>query len=503
MSYPTDPCHNGALEMADIAVIIPCFNLGAYVEEAIESALRQTLPPSDIVVVDDGSTDHQTREVLAGIAASRVRVVRTSNQGVSAARNRGIRITTAPYLVTLDADDRLAPTYLERTTSVLDEKPAVAFVSTALRAFGDAAYMWTPPKPSVRTALIRGGPHPATIFRREVWDAVGGFNEGAEVQGCEDLDFWLGALQKGFEGVVLPEPLLDYRVRSNSVHQRLVAESRQSQVMSAVLRRHGDVILAQGPDLMADKELFLEELRSHHEALDDSRRRLQAELSQVEGALDAARAALEERGSWADVDGVSLFKRESPPLTSDSIPQHYIRSFVTGLPREVDWVVIGDTELAHWAAGVMREAADGSGRVRVVGRSVAAGYPPASMRGVVAIDVLQCAPSPHRHLGELIDLVEPGGLLACVLPAIPAPGAGGPTSDLRGFTEAGARHLFAEFLPLAAFSVVGYGNVLAGAAALAGRSAACLAHTQLDHVDPMFPVLYGVRAVRPIERADA
>src|SRR5512145_3157884 len=101
--------------MTGIAVVIPCYDLGAFLEEALDSVLGQSRPAAEIVVVDDGSTDPATRQVLATVQEPRTRVVRTANRGAGAARNHGIRLTSAPYIVTLDADDMLAPDYLEAT----------------------------------------------------------------------------------------------------------------------------------------------------------------------------------------------------------------------------------------------------------------------------------------------------------------------------------------------------------------------------------------------------
>ena len=126
----------------------------------------------------------------------------------------------APYLVALDADDELDPEYLEKTASRLDAESSLGFVTTGIQAFGAASYVWTPPECSVRNALARGTAHACTMFRRSMWEAVGGFSPDSE---CEDLDFFLTAMIAGHRGAVVPEPLLRYRVRGGAMHQTAVA----------------------------------------------------------------------------------------------------------------------------------------------------------------------------------------------------------------------------------------------------------------------------------------
>ncbi|HEY8223912.1 MAG TPA: glycosyltransferase, partial [Pyrinomonadaceae bacterium] len=103
-----------------VSVIIPAFNSGEYIVEAIESTLRQTYPSVEIIVVDDGSTD-DTRERLSDLIANQqIRYVRQDNKGLSAARNTGIRLAGGKYLQFLDADDLIEPTKLEKQVALLE-----------------------------------------------------------------------------------------------------------------------------------------------------------------------------------------------------------------------------------------------------------------------------------------------------------------------------------------------------------------------------------------------
>ncbi|MCX7015685.1 MAG: glycosyltransferase, partial [Candidatus Sumerlaeota bacterium] len=129
-----------------IAVAIPCYNLGQYLDTCVESVLAQTRAADEIVIVDDGSTDRGARERLGAWNGRRgVRVVSIPNSGLAAARNTGAAHTSSEYLLFLDADDALRPACLERTARVLDAHPEVGAVSPWAERFGESRDAWALP----------------------------------------------------------------------------------------------------------------------------------------------------------------------------------------------------------------------------------------------------------------------------------------------------------------------------------------------------------------------
>jgi len=106
-----------------VSIIIPAYNAQEWVAEAIQSAVAQTWPRKEIIVVNDGSTD-RTGEVAQHFASSGVRVFSTANQGLSAAINYGYRLSQGDYIQELDADDVLAPEKIERQLSALRQGTA-------------------------------------------------------------------------------------------------------------------------------------------------------------------------------------------------------------------------------------------------------------------------------------------------------------------------------------------------------------------------------------------
>ncbi|HEX9287644.1 MAG TPA: glycosyltransferase family A protein, partial [Thermoanaerobaculia bacterium] len=103
-----------------VTVVIPCYNLGAYVSEAVQSVLDQTYSDFEILLIDDGSTDPVTRHLFASYRRPRTRILRTENQGLARTRNLGIREAAGRYVSFLDADNLLEPAFLERTVPLLE-----------------------------------------------------------------------------------------------------------------------------------------------------------------------------------------------------------------------------------------------------------------------------------------------------------------------------------------------------------------------------------------------
>ena len=121
---------------SSVAIVIPCFNHGQFVEEAVNSALAQSLAAAEIIVVDDAS-DEGTRVACEKLASERVRVIRNpKNLGLSASRNRGISEARSDCILPLDADDRMHPDFLKETLPILDSSQEIGWVYADCNFFG-------------------------------------------------------------------------------------------------------------------------------------------------------------------------------------------------------------------------------------------------------------------------------------------------------------------------------------------------------------------------------
>ena len=236
-----------------ISVLMPCFNHGAFIGEAIDSVLAQTFHDFEIIVVDDGSTDPLTKDTLSKLTTPRTTVLKTSNQGLPAARNHAARQASGGLFCALDADDKLAPTWFEKAVRLLDARPDVSFVSHWLETFGDEHWTWKPEHCDLPALLARNTVNGAAVVRRQAFEAVGGYDASMR-EGCEDWDFWLRLVERGFEGAIVPEVLFYYRRRSDSMSREMLDDERYRRPLDTLIAKHEDAYRAHLPAILVAKE---------------------------------------------------------------------------------------------------------------------------------------------------------------------------------------------------------------------------------------------------------
>jgi glycosyltransferase involved in cell wall biosynthesis len=224
-----------------VSVIMPVYNGEAYLAEAIESVLEQTLGDLELIVVDDGSEDG-TRAIVTHYAREDRRVKAFFNQqnaGLSEARNLGWRMARAPYLAMLDADDIALPHRLSRQADFLDAHPPVAAVgASAITVDATGRHLSTRRFPTkdraIRSTLLRHncmGVSSVTM-RRAALAAVGGYR----FRCVEDYDLWL-RLSERFELANLTEPLILSRLHVQSHGIRVLeTDARSACVICAAAR---------------------------------------------------------------------------------------------------------------------------------------------------------------------------------------------------------------------------------------------------------------------------
>lgn len=217
-------------EKRGVSIVITNYNYGGYVNEAIESCLNQTLPPEEIIVVDDGSTDESAQALAVWEKHPTVRVLQQENQGVAAARNRGITEAKQPHLICLDADDRLAPQYIETCLSAMHDDRGLGIVYTGLALLSADGTRMSPNQwpPEFDWALQSKPANPpsnvipsAAMFRKDMWTRAGGIHQ-VYAPG-EDAEFWVRGLSVGFDAKkVSDECLFHYRLHEGSASRTKV-----------------------------------------------------------------------------------------------------------------------------------------------------------------------------------------------------------------------------------------------------------------------------------------
>jgi len=220
-----------------VSIVIPCFNHGEFLPEAVASVTTIKRNDIELIVVDDGSTDERTCEQMDELTARGINVVRQENKGLAAARNAGILVSEGQYILPLDADNRLRPGYIEHGIRILDSNPQIGVV------YGDAEYIgirkgrWHV-GPFDRDRLLKANYIDAcAAYRRSIWEQNRGYDGTMPVQGAEDWDFWLCALEHDWQFAYVPEILFDYRVAEQSMLIRLRKFERELEDFLAT--KHG------------------------------------------------------------------------------------------------------------------------------------------------------------------------------------------------------------------------------------------------------------------------
>ena len=215
-----------------VSVIMPVFDAGPFVTEALDSVAAQTYRDFEVVIVDDGSTESRTLAALDRVRSRPgVTVLRTENHGPAAARNLAIERARGSYVLPLDADDYLAPAFLARTVPVLDADPGVGVVYTWVGLVGSHHGVWRTGGFTLHELLTRCTIHVASLYRREIWTDVGGYDG-------EDWDFWLGAVARGWTGHGVPEVLAYYRRTPASRELNARAPGVSARLMRSVVEKH-------------------------------------------------------------------------------------------------------------------------------------------------------------------------------------------------------------------------------------------------------------------------
>lgn len=195
-----------------VSVIMPCYNDGRYIKEAIESVKKQTYQNWELIIIDDGSDDEETIKIIDSIEDDRVTILHTEHLKPAGARNYGIEHAHGKYILPVDSDDRIDTTYMEKAVKVIESDRNIGVVYCEADLFGEKSGKWDLPKYSFRTMLLDNIVFVTALFYKEDWEKLGGFNTNMKA-GMEDYDFWLGILSLGKEIYQIPEVLFHYRIK--------------------------------------------------------------------------------------------------------------------------------------------------------------------------------------------------------------------------------------------------------------------------------------------------
>jgi len=205
---------------SNVTVIIPCYNDGLYIMQALHSILNQTVKADKIIIIDDGS-EQDTKKILQKVQYDNVTIIYQENQGVSKARNNGIKLAQTDYILNLDADDYWEPTFIEKATALLNLNSEIAAVGCWIQTVKNNVLEKEIKKPTggyVKDFIVKNNASASSLFRKKCWEEVGGYDEEM-INGYEDWEFWVAILKHNWKIEILQEVLYTYRIKDESRDQ--------------------------------------------------------------------------------------------------------------------------------------------------------------------------------------------------------------------------------------------------------------------------------------------
>ena len=527
-----------------VAVIITTYNHAAFLDDAIRSVIRQSVPADEIIVVDDGSTDHPEAAVSG---YSQVRLIRQQNQGLSAARNTGLRAALGDKIIFLDADDRLCQGAIEAGLECFVRHSEAGFVYGAFHLV-DAGGGVTSESicrdigPDPHLAFLRGnqvGMNGTVLYdRRRLLDA-GGFD--VTLRRCEDYDIYL-RMSQNHPVANHRQTVAEYRrhgtnMSSNSLEmlrwvQRVLERYRPSE-------RSGPAAAAWRQGRAYWRRYYVEEILSGREADEGG-------LSLLHRIADAVRAspALTAR-NWtlraarrlkrALPSGVTFtlkhlvglrpppplgrvrfgdFDRASP-ISSDfgfergtPVDRYYVEAFLAAHSGDIRGraLEVGDVSYCcRFGTGIVQQdvlhvAADNPGATIVGDLSVPCALPEGAFDCLVVTQTLHLIYDMHAAVAEMHRALKPGGVLLLTCPGISQVDRGewGATW-FWSITRPAAERMFADVFGAANVAVEARGNVYAAVCFLEGLALEEVDAAKLEVLDASYPVIVTVRARKPEE----
>lgn len=225
------------IALPKVSVIIPAYNCQAWVQETLESIASQTYANWECVIVDDGSTD-ETFQIVSKYCSSdgRFSCYKQINSGPSVARNVAIHHSTGEFILPVDADDLIAPTFLEKAISRFIQHPDTSLVYGLVETFGEQCGLFHTPNYTYND-IIWGNSIIicSAMYRRIDYDKTNGYNPHM-IHGYEDWDFWLSLLNK--ESVVYRIDEVMYYYRTHSVSRAVKSWEHISQLNRQIYHNH-------------------------------------------------------------------------------------------------------------------------------------------------------------------------------------------------------------------------------------------------------------------------
>jgi glycosyltransferase involved in cell wall biosynthesis len=225
-----------------VSVVIPCYNDGDYIEDAIQSIKDQSYSNTEIIVIDDGS-NIPTKKILKELIHKIDTLISQENQGVVKARNTGIRTSKGEYILTLDADDFFDSSFIDKAVKILEEQPAIGMVTCTVEIINKngKSIFQTPSGAGKNKVINYNNAYGCLMYRKRCWQEVGGYDENMAL-GYEDWEFNIAVSKAGWKVHVIQEKLFNYRNKLNS-RNKTITINNNIELSKYVYKKHKDLYI--------------------------------------------------------------------------------------------------------------------------------------------------------------------------------------------------------------------------------------------------------------------
>ena len=255
-------------DIPKVTVVVALYNQGEYLEECIDSVLAQTFVDYEILIVNDGSTDPYTIELLKTYRPNKTTILHKENGHLSSARNYGIERTSSPYVLILDADDKFEPTFLAKAVNFLENNPEFGVCTCLQQNFGESTDLGNPGGGNVFDFLADNHCLGNCLIRRVCWVQAGGYDETMK-SGYEDWNFWIGVTKNGWKVHVINEGLFLYRIKKHSMSTE--SENKRPELVRRIVENHIELYRYNVAAVIEAKEHTILNLKKKVQALENGK----------------------------------------------------------------------------------------------------------------------------------------------------------------------------------------------------------------------------------------
>ena len=231
-----------------ISVIIPCYDQGEYLLDAVASVERSIEQPYELIIVNDGSREARTKHVLGLLRDAGYTIVDQANEGLSSARNRGLELSASPFVIPLDSDNRLRAGFVTAAVRILDSRPDVAVVYGDRQDFGLRNDAVDVPEFDLDHLLVFNFIDACAVVRKKALVSCGGYD--ARMSPWEDWGVWVALAARGWAFTHLPGLAFDYRVRPGSMISAIDDHEVRARLYRHVIAQHAALYTERLPEVL-------------------------------------------------------------------------------------------------------------------------------------------------------------------------------------------------------------------------------------------------------------